>query len=150
MGLLGSNVLGQIPLLQNWMQKVSNMTASEGKGMKTRAMSATVIRPWSSGSIKVHVPVSTSHRLLEELDSPSPGNLMVVPALVHPGESQVHVKVFNLSSSSVYVKKRTPLAQLVGVSEIQTRPKATGYKISVSANQLLVTASDCELNCDSD
>ena len=140
-GLLGTNILDKIPEWNEWVKDLNKLNSTSGT--RSRVMKTSVIRPWSVDSVKLQVPVSTVNRVLERHEGPLPGNLVVLPTLIPPGVSQVQVRVYNLTSSSVCLKKRTLIGLLSDVSEVQ--PLGSEYKpfkISVSAGQILVSTTD--------
>lgn len=143
-GLLGTNVLDKIPEWNDWLQTIRGKTGEN----RVRSMNSTVIRPWSADSIKIRVPDSPEVRILERPNHPLPGNLLIIPTLVYPGDTHVQVRVVNLTSSSVQLRKRTCVGRIGDVSEVmQLSSKVSPCKVRVSANQILVTA-ECNHSSD--
>lgn len=140
-GLLGMNVLQRLPEWRNWAKSLGNSDDIATRGYKVRVSSNTVVKPFSSCIVNVQTPPLNDVSILEAPECPLPGNLILVPTLVHPKTKELEVRVFNVSTTSVNLKRRFVLGTLSCVSEVKNF-SMNPYSVTVRSSQLIVEHSD--------
>ena len=138
-GLLGMNILERLPEWCNLAETLFSKGDGESRRHKVvRVCSNTVVKPFSSIVVKVQTPSLTDVSILEAPDGPLPGNLILVPTLVQSNTKEAEVRVFNISSSAVTLKKRFKLGILSSVCEVKNFCVKNSYSVSVTSSQLIV------------
>ena len=141
-GLLGMNVLGEIPEFTDWIQERQKEESKEaqkvsGKTVKLAYSTRTCIPAWSVTHVRVTGPEYSGPCIVERLDNPLPGNLKLVQTFVDSREGNFQVQLVNFSTQDVWLPSHLPVGQLSGVDVVDKESPDVSF-VEVSANEVLV------------
>jgi hypothetical protein len=119
-GLLGMNFIKEIQEFQDWLTK---MTAEqdkrakdvEGGAVKLAYSTRTCIPAWAATSVRVIGPVCNQFMMVDRLEDPLPGSILLVRTLVDPSNGIYEVRLVNMSQQDVWLPAHTVIGKLCNV-----------------------------------
>ena len=140
-GLLGTNVLAQIPqfgaLLRQQPNAESRTSGNPVSGFVRVAGTYPVLVPSNSvASVAVTGPACGPSALVEPLNVPVPGNLQVAHTLVDASKTCFLIQVANSSPRDVWLKARTRLGTVTSAGRVTSGDQ---LRLEVRSNEVLVS-----------
>ena len=140
-GLLGTNVLAQIPqfgaLLQQRPNAEPRTSENPSSGFVRVAGMYPVLVPSNSvASVAVTGPACGSNALVEPLSVPVPGNLQLANTLVDASKTCFLIQVANPSQKDVWLKPRTRLGTVHGAVTVTGGEQ---LQFDVESNEVIVS-----------
>lgn len=140
-GLLGTNVLAQIPkfsaLLQQRTHSEPKSSGPPTSGFVRVAGSYPVMIPASSvASIAVTGPACGPAALVEPLSVPVQGNIQVANTLVNASKTCFHIQVVNPASRDVWLKPRTRLGTVHGAVTVTS---GNQIELDMQCNEVIIS-----------
>ena len=147
-GLLGTNVLAQIPkfgaLLQQRTDSEPRTSGPCTSGFVRVAGSYPVMIPASSvASIAVTGPACGPAAMVEPLSVPVQGNIQVANTLVNASKTCFHIQLVNPTSKDVWLKPRTRLGTVHGAVSVTS---GNQIELDVQSNEVIIS---CPLEAES-
>ena len=138
-GLLGTNILKEIPEWQQWILNAKNTSTNTNhlEGL-VKVTSRVSIPAWSAAYVPVSGPAGKAQRLVEPLNHPLPSNLVLEPVMVGPDEKTFSVKLFNLTNTDVWLNPRTVVGKLSAVELTEKHGDTREVEFSLTANRVEV------------
>ena len=140
-GLLGTNVLAQIPKFGNLLQHGTNPeprtsgTCTSGF-VRVAGKYPVLVPPNSVTSIAVTGPACGPNALVEPLGVPVPGNIQVANTLVNGSKTCFLIQVVNPSLKDVWLKPRTRLGTVRGAAKVTSGDQ---LEFDVRSNEVIVS-----------
>ena len=91
----------------------------------------------SSVCVRITIPACPSLLVAEQLQTSLPGGLMLVPTLISSDREYRYVRLVNVTSASVCLQPRTPIAMLHVAESVK------GDEISVTLNESTISYETC-------
>ena len=138
-GLLGMNVLHQLPELQKLLGWVSSeATDSEMDGSPVKVAQAVCVPARSCMDVTVYGPRGWKPVMVEPLQTPLTGNLLLLDTLVQPQQGRYTVCLVNLSESQVMLPQDSTVGTVCSVDIVKEHSSCTVQLQEVSANEVVV------------
>ena len=140
-GLLGTNVLAQIPQFGALLQQRPNAeprTSGESNSgfVRVAGMYPILVPSNSVASVAVTGPACGPNALVEPLSVPVPGNIQVANTLVDASKTCFLIQVVNPSPKDVWLKPRTRLGTVRGTVKVTSGEQ---LKFDVQSDAVIVS-----------
>ena len=147
-GLLGTNVLAQIPKFDDLLQqkthvKPRNSETSTSGFVRVAGKYPVLVPPNSVASIAVTGPACGPNALVEPISVPVPGNIQVANTLVDGSKTCSLIQVVNPTPKDVWLQPRTRLGTVRGAAKVTNGDQ---LEFDVRSNEVIVS---CPLGAES-
>ena len=147
-GLLGTNVLAQIPKFGDLLQqkthvKTRNSETPTSGFVRVAGKYPVLVPPNSVASIAVTGPACGPNALVEPLSVPVPGNIQVASTLVDGSKTCFLIQVVNSTPKDVWLQPRTRLGTVRGAAKVTSGDQ---LEFDVRSNEVIVS---CPLGAES-
>ena len=150
-GILGMNVLGAIPEIRELLRTIETHDRKpkreiEGRVVKIAGDTSVNIPAWSSCNVTVSGPRCSGNGMVEPLDEPLKGGLLLQAGLVGSIKGCFGVTIVNPTPNEVWLRSRSPVGRIYTVDVIDRDPEHTvsfqelddGLRVSLEPRQMTV------------
>ena len=129
-GILGMNVLGAIPEIRELLRTIETHDRKpkreiEGRVVKIAGDTSVNIPAWSSCNVTVSGPRCSGNGMVEPLDEPLKGGLLLQAGLVGSINGCFGVTIGNPTPNEVWLRSRSPVGRIYTVDVIDRDPEHT-------------------------
>jgi hypothetical protein len=142
LGLLGMNIMKEIPECQDWMKKITSVEDKstqdvEGAAVKLANSTRTRIPAWAATRVKVTGPVCDRTCMVERLEEPLSGNILVSRTVVVPSEGIFEIRLINMGEVDVWLPAHAIVGTLCHVEIVEKESPEVNI-VEIVAGQVLV------------
>ena len=142
-GMLGMNVLGEIPEIKKLLKTINSHESPsipdiDGRIVRVAGKDKVNVPAWSTATVSVSGPHYPGNAIVEPLDQPLSGGLMLQTGLIGSIEGCFQVEVLNPTANDVWLHPHSPVGRVYAAEIVDTDQE---LDIQVSGDCLHVNVS---------